>query len=116
MDSDDSQSDIFATQVIKKKTKLQTSSAPVLKSKPKTSVFEYCWLIIFKWGDADYPFELVSISDLEDKDFEKTWLTGILSPMSRKKYQDIGIYPDFSISVFAKVEKSEYNNLYMLVA
>lgn len=100
--SDDSQVDIFASQATTKKKLFKTSSAPA----PKTGqVIDYKWLIIFKWGgDIDYPFEVVALEDLRSCDYENTWLTGVMSPASRKKYRNLDIYPDFSISVFSKVE------------
>ena len=113
MDSDDSQIDFFATQLPEKKSKLKSkvcsSSAPLLtRQDSKAPSYEYLWLVIFKWGgDIDFPFEAVALTDLIPKDYDKTWLTGIMSPKSRRRYRDISIYPDFSISVFGKMEKGK---------
>ena len=107
MDSgEDSQVDIFATQppTKKRKEKEITSSAPVLHTK-KPNDYVYKWLIIFRWGDdTDGPFEMVALDDLNPSEYEANWLTGIMSPKSRRKYRNLDIYPDFSVSVFAKVE------------
>ena len=108
----DSQADLFATQVPVKKKHFQTSSAPVL---PVAKVLDYVydWFIIFKWGgDIDFPFEEVNITEINNSDYDPAWLTGILSPKSRKRYRNFDIYPDFSVSVFAKVEKREFFKIF----
>ena len=108
MDSSDydSQTDIFSSQVSTKKLKL-SSSAPSFNG-PKSSDFVYRWLIVFKWGgDIDCPFELMSVQHLQPGDMDPTFLTGILSPISRMKHRNFRHYPDFAISIYAKVEESK---------
>lgn len=106
MDSDDSQADIFATQLPNKKKEFQTSSAPLYMGPKPPSNFVYTWLIIFKWGgDINNPFELLSVDDLEDGELDPKFLSGILSPTSRMRHRDLSFYPDFAISIFAKIEK-----------
>lgn len=104
MDSDDSQADIFATQPPKNKTEFKTSSAPVY------SPYVYPWLVIFKWGgDIETPFNLFSVEDLVEGELDPKIISGILSTPSRIRPRDLSFFPDFSISIIAKVEKSKYN-------
>ena len=108
MDStDDSQSDIFATQAPPKKKVFKTSSAPPYRPSAHVQDLEYKWIIIFKWGgDIDFPFELVPVDRFGSDDLNSSFLSGILSPLSRLKHREMSAYPDFSVSIFAKVEKS----------
>lgn len=111
----DSQADIFATQVQEKiavakknmKASLKASSAPLMTNK-KAPEYVYKWLIIFKWGDIKYPFEAVAIQDLLPNEYEKTWLSAIMSPASRRRFRNLDIYPDFSVSIYAKIEQGTY--------
>lgn len=113
MDSeDDSQCDIFASQVIEKKKKQvikTSSSAPAYQPTKQALDLEYKWIVIFKWGgNIDFPFELFPVEKFGSNEFNSTFLSGILSPLSRLKHREIAAYPDFSISFFGKVEKSKY--------
>lgn len=112
MDSDDSQVDIFATQVPpKKKKELRTLSAP-LYTGPNPSGYVYPWLIIFRWGgDIGQPFVLFSVEELAEGELDPKILTGILSSTSRMKHRDLGFFPDFSISIFSKLEKCKFHFL-----
>ena len=106
MDSDDSQADIFATQVVPRKKEFRTFSAPLHLGSKATSTMSYDWLMIFMWGgDINNPFELFSVEDLEEGELDPKFLTGMLSPSSRMRHRDISFYPDFSISIVAKIEK-----------
>ena len=107
MDStDDSQTDIFATQVPPKKKVFKTSSAPPYRPSTHVQDLDYKWIIIFKWGgDIDFPFELVPVNVFGPDELSSNFLSGILSPLSRLKHREMSAYPDFSISIFAKVEK-----------
>ena len=105
MDSDDSQADIFATQVQVKKKEFKTLSAPLYLGPKPPSNFSYDWLIIFMWGgDINNPFILLAVDDLEEGELDPKFLTGILSPASRLRHRNLSFYPDFSISIFAKIE------------
>lgn len=54
----------------------------------------------------DCPFEIVSVSDIEkDLKYDPKWLTGILSPTSRKKKRDLDCCEKFKISLFSKLEQ-----------
>lgn len=112
MDSDDSQVDFFATQKHEKRKEFITSSAPPL-SEPTN--FVYPWFAVFKWGgDIDHPFEILSVEDVEEGELDSKLLTGLLAPPSRLRHRELKCFPDFSISVFAKIESSKnfvYNNL-----
>ena len=107
MDSSDydSQTDIFSLQV---STKLKTISSAPSYTGPKKLDYVYRWLILFKWGgDVENPFELMSVEHLQEGDIDPSFLTGILSPLSRMKHRNIGHFPDFAISIFGKVEESK---------
>ena len=107
MDSDDSQVDIFATQIQTKKKHFQTSSGPACPGK-RPSDLMYSWLIIFRWGgDIDVPFDLMSVDDLKDGELDPKFISGLLTPMSRLRHRNLAHYSDFSVSIFGKMEKSK---------
>lgn len=111
MDSEDSQADIFATQIEMpaKKKDFKTLSAPLYLGPKPTSHLSYDWLIIFMWGgDINNPFQLFSVDDLEEGELDPKFLSGMLSIPSRLRHRDLSFYPDFSISIVAKIEKSKF--------
>lgn len=93
-DSDESQADIFAD------TQIPTDD------KRDHWVGIYPWLIIFLWGGQENPFILKACVDM-DSDIDVNWLSGILSPKSRRKHRNVKKFPDFSVSIFGKVQKSK---------
>lgn len=74
----------------------------------KDGKLEYPKLIVYKWvGDVDSPFEIVTIDELDPNDVDSSWTAGVLSPKSRAKSQHLKCFPDHSVSIFGKIEKSK---------
>lgn len=97
--SDGSQEDIFAD--------TQHKSESDNDAKWGDHDFEYPWVILFLWGGQEEPFVLVNLNDLDPRDIDRKWLTAILSPQSRCKHRNFKKYPDFAVSLYAKVHKSK---------
>lgn len=103
MDSDDSQQDLFAN------TQIETKNPHVNDSNPNEwndTDFEYPMLVLFLWNGQIKPFTLVSLIELNPRDVDGKWLSGVLSPTSRLKHRNFRLYPDFGVSVFGKIQKS----------
>ena len=103
--SDDSQQDMFAN------TQVQTRNEHVTDSNPDKwtdTDFEYPMLIIFRWGGQADPFILSFLVELDPEDVNVNWLNGILSPTSRCKHRNLKAFPDFSVSIYSKVQKSRF--------
>lgn len=99
--SDDSQADIFASQVkVKKKKKtFVPSSAPQPLRLPK-----YSDLVFFKWGEnGERPFQIMRVSDLQEGDLDEKWLTSFLSPNSRTIQRELATFQGFKVCIFAKI-------------
>ena len=100
---DDSLNDMFhkSQSKLRKKLKAISVTAP-----PKLND-EFPVVIVFKWGgNSENPFELCDMSQLDDVDTKL--LNGILSPKSRQKQRRVEAYPEFSVSIFSKIDKSEF--------
>ena len=101
-ESDNSQADIFADTQVK------------TYDKKDHWVGVYPWLILFLWGGQSNPFLLKSSLDMDSDDIDVTWLSGILSPKSRRKHRNLKMFPDFSVLIFGKFQKSKLRNLHVL--
>ena len=110
--TDNSEEDLFSTQTrskLKKKKKKITSSAPL-----PTLGNEYPCLVIFIRGaDVQFPFELLELVNDGSQDVDKKWTSGIMNTDSRKRCRDLKFYPDFSVSVYAKISKG--NLLFLFI-
>lgn len=95
-DSDESQVDLFAN------TQVKTDE------KKDHWIGIYPWLILFLWGGQTHPFLLKRSEDMDPDDIDVTWLSGILSPKSRLKHRNLKQYPDYSVSIFGKIQKSNF--------
>lgn len=69
--------------------------------------FEYPGLVLFLWNGQTNPFVLVSLIELDPKEVEMKWLSGILSPASRSKHRSFNMFQDCAVSIFGKIHKSK---------
>lgn len=100
MDSDDSQTDLFAN------TQIPTKNSHVnANNQWDTSNLEYPMVVLFLWNGQMNPFVLVDLTDLEPEDVDEKWLSGILSPVSRLKHRNMKMFPEFGVSLYAKIQK-----------
>ena len=103
--TDNSQDDMFYTQVrtnkLKKKKKKLSSSAPL----PAREI-EYPCLVVFKrGGNIEFPFELLELVEDDSQGVDKKWISGIMNSESRKRSRDLKCYPDFMVSIFCKIQQ-----------
>lgn len=102
MDSDS------AIEIRYNKKKTDVSSAPLISA--QASNFEYPWILVFKWGvNAECPFQILEIDNLNERDYEPKWLSGILLPMSRNRQREMIYFPGMKISVIGKIEKRKFH-------
>lgn len=102
--TDNSEDDLFSSQPVsklKKNKKKVTSSAPL-----PTLGNEYPCLVIFNRGaDVQFPFQLLDLVDDGSQDVDKKWISGIMNTESRKRCRDLKCFPDYMVSVYAKIAK-----------
>lgn len=112
MDSDDSQADLFAN------TQVVTRNKHVTEERPDQWAdknFEYPMLILFQWGGQTSPFILMSLLQLDPRDIDGSWLTGILSPASRRKHRNVRFFSDYKVSIFGKVQKRKFHYFHYFI-
>ena len=86
---------------IRKKADFITSSLPA------NNDLQYNFIALFKWGgDINTPFEMVPVDDVKE-DVDRKLIAGILPDKGRCKLRKISIFPNFSVSIVFKLEKSE---------
>ena len=104
-----SQEDLFAN------TQVESTNPHVSNDKPDEwadTNFDYPYLILFCWDGETNPFMLVPLTEIDPRDIDWKWLSGILSPKSRCKLRKMTQFPDYSVSIFGKVQRSKLNLLW----
>lgn len=104
--SESSQTDIFADTQVPERNNYVSEANP---DEWIEADFTYPRLILFCWGGQSEPFILTPLVELHPSDINMKWLTGLLSPLSRRKHRNFRNFQDFSASIFGKIHKCELN-------
>lgn len=69
--------------------------------------YVYLWIVLFNWDvDAENPFEVHELSDFNESDIRKEWISKNLGLKSRtNKLRNLSLFPGGIVSLFCKIEK-----------
>lgn len=72
--------------------------------------YQYYWVILFNWDcNVSSPFFQHKLSEFNDTDIKKEWISGNLGLKSRMtKLNNLSPFPGGTYSLFSKIEIGEY--------
>ena len=105
MDSEDSQADMFFSQVGKKSRKEKEKY--ISSSCPAKTVYEYSFVILFNWSmGCERPFKIYNLQAFDENEIKESWIKFQMKNKTRmKKLTGLAEVPDKAVSLFAKIER-----------